>query len=153
MKVLVAQLCSTVCNPIECSLPRLLCPWNSPGKKTGVGSHSLLQEIFSTQRLNLGLLICRHILYYLIHHLFSYPKDMSIFLLRGKAKLDERLSIIALSPSTCFFIFLPSIKITLTKISYPAKWLNIVLCLVVLIAWLLRGAWYISRELKCSQQV
>ena len=23
---------------------RLLCPWDSPGKKTGVGSHSLLQE-------------------------------------------------------------------------------------------------------------
>ena len=24
---------------------RLLCPWNSPGKNTGVGSPSLLQEI------------------------------------------------------------------------------------------------------------
>ena len=24
---------------------RLLCPWNSPGKSTGVGSHSLLQGI------------------------------------------------------------------------------------------------------------
>ena len=28
---------------------RLLCPWNSPGKNTGVGSHSLLQGIFHTQ--------------------------------------------------------------------------------------------------------
>ena len=43
---------------------RLLCPWNSPGKHTGVGSHSLLQVIFSTQGLNLGLLHCRWILYY-----------------------------------------------------------------------------------------
>ena len=25
---------------------RLLCPWNSPGKNTGVGSHSLLQGMF-----------------------------------------------------------------------------------------------------------
>ena len=25
----------------------LLCPWDSPGKNTGVGSHSLLQEIFN----------------------------------------------------------------------------------------------------------
>ena len=25
---------------------RLLCPWNSPGKSTGVGNHSLLQGIF-----------------------------------------------------------------------------------------------------------
>ena len=28
---------------------RLLCPWNSPGKNTGVGSHSLLLGIFQTQ--------------------------------------------------------------------------------------------------------
>jgi len=26
----------------------LLCPWNSPGKNTGVGSHSFLQRIFLT---------------------------------------------------------------------------------------------------------
>ena len=38
---------------------RLLCPWNSPGKNTGVGSHSLLQGIFLTQGLNLCLLYCR----------------------------------------------------------------------------------------------
>ena len=37
----------------------LLCPWNFPGKNTGVGCHSLLQRIFPTQRLNLGLLHCR----------------------------------------------------------------------------------------------
>ena len=35
---------------------KLLCPWNSPSKNTGVGCHSLLQEIFLTQGLNLGLL-------------------------------------------------------------------------------------------------
>ena len=31
---------------------RLLCPWDSPGKDTGVGGHALLQGIFSTQGLN-----------------------------------------------------------------------------------------------------
>ena len=31
---------------------RLLCPFNSPGKNTGVGSHFLLQEIFLTQGLD-----------------------------------------------------------------------------------------------------
>ena len=35
---------------------RLLCPWNSPGKNTEVGSHSLLQGIFPTQGANPGLL-------------------------------------------------------------------------------------------------
>ena len=42
---------------------RLLCPWDSPGKNTGVGCHFLLQEIFLTQGLNLPLLHCRWILY------------------------------------------------------------------------------------------
>ena len=38
-------------------------PWNSPGQNTGVGSFSLLQGIFPTQRLNPGLRHCRQILY------------------------------------------------------------------------------------------
>ena len=46
---------------------RLLCPWNSPGKNTRVGSCSLLQGIFPTQGSNPGLLHCRPILYHLRH--------------------------------------------------------------------------------------
>ena len=45
---------------------RLLCPWNSPGKNTGVNYHSLLQGIFLTQGSHLcllRLLHCRRILY------------------------------------------------------------------------------------------
>ena len=36
-------------------LTRFLCPWDSPGKNTGVGCHSLLQEIFPTQGSNPGI--------------------------------------------------------------------------------------------------
>ena len=49
---------------------RLLCPWNSPSKNTGVGCHSLLQGIFLTNRSNLCLLCllhCRQTLYHLNH--------------------------------------------------------------------------------------
>ena len=46
---------------------RLLCPWDSPGKNTGVGCHALLQGIFLTQGSNPGLPDCRQILYYLSH--------------------------------------------------------------------------------------
>ena len=46
---------------------RLLCPWDSPGKNTGVGCHSLLQGIFPTQGPNPSLLHCRQILYHLSH--------------------------------------------------------------------------------------
>ena len=36
--------------------PKLLCPWDFPGKNTGVGCHSLLQGIFPTQGSDLHLL-------------------------------------------------------------------------------------------------
>ena len=35
---------------------QLLCPWDFPGKNTGVCCHFLLQEIFLTQGLNLHFL-------------------------------------------------------------------------------------------------
>ena len=51
------------CSAVSDSLPphvvkpaRLLCPWDFPGKNTGVGCHALLQGIFSTQGSNPGLL-------------------------------------------------------------------------------------------------
>ena len=39
-----------------CSPARFLCPWDSPGKNTGVGCHALLQGIFPTQGWNPFLL-------------------------------------------------------------------------------------------------
>ena len=38
-----SQSCPTFCNPVDYSPPDLLCPWNFPGKSTGVGCHFLLQ--------------------------------------------------------------------------------------------------------------
>ena len=62
--VSVTQSHPTLRNPMDCSLNRLLCPWNSLAKNTGVGKHSLLQRIFSTKRVNTGLQHCRQILYH-----------------------------------------------------------------------------------------
>ena len=62
---------NTVCNVnikyVCIDLARLLCPWNSPGKNTGVGSHSLLQRIFLNQGLNPSLQNFRQIPYHLSH--------------------------------------------------------------------------------------
>ena len=44
---------------------RLFCPWDFPGKDTGMVCHFLLQGIFLTQGSNLGLLHCRQALYQL----------------------------------------------------------------------------------------
>ena len=56
MKVKVAQVCPTLCNPMD-----------DPGQNTGVGSLSLLQRIFPIQGLKPGLPHCRQILYQLSH--------------------------------------------------------------------------------------
>ena len=60
--------CSVVSSSLQpCGLLALqaVCPWNCPGKNTGVDCHFLLQEIFPTQGSNLGLLNCRRIFYHL----------------------------------------------------------------------------------------
>ena len=49
--------------------------WNSPGQNTGVGSLSLLQEIFPTQGSNAGLSHCGQILHQLSHQ--GSPKQYS----------------------------------------------------------------------------
>ena len=58
VRCLVTQSCPPICNPMDRST-RLLCPWDSPGKNTGVGCHGLLQGIFPTQGSNLDLLHCQ----------------------------------------------------------------------------------------------
>ena len=49
-----ATLWTIACQP--------LCPWDFPGKNTGVHSYFLLQSIFATQGLNLCILLGRQIL-------------------------------------------------------------------------------------------
>ena len=61
------QSCPTLCNPMDCSPPGSSVHGDSPGKKTRVGCHALLQGIFPTQGLNPGLPHCRWILYHLSH--------------------------------------------------------------------------------------
>ena len=64
---LVAQLCPTLGDPMDCSLPGSSVHGDSPGKNPGVGCHALLQGIFPTQGSKLGLLHYRQILYRLSH--------------------------------------------------------------------------------------
>ena len=64
---LATQSCLTLWDPHGLYPASLFCPWDSPGKNTGVGCHALLQGIFPTQGPNPGLLHCRQILYRLSH--------------------------------------------------------------------------------------
>ena len=97
-KVLV-QSFPTLFDPMDCSLPGSSCPRNSPGKNTGMGSHSFLQGIFLTQGPNLGLLHCRQILYCLSH--------------QGSPQLGATaLFFVCVCVSILFFIFFPIIFIS-----------------------------------------
>ena len=65
MRAKSLQLCLTL-PPYRLYPPRLLCPWDSPGKNTGVGCHALLQGICPTQESNPCLL-----------HLLHWPADFT----------------------------------------------------------------------------
>ena len=61
MHAKLLQWCPILCKPImDCSLPGFSLHGDSPGKKTGVGCHVLLQGIFPTQGSNSSLLRLLH---------------------------------------------------------------------------------------------
>ena len=60
VKMLAAQSCLTLCNPMDYSPPAFSVPWESPGKNIGVGCRFLLQGIFPTQGSNPCLLCLLH---------------------------------------------------------------------------------------------
>ena len=80
--------CLQLCATIWTAASRFLCPWDSPGKNTGVGCHAFLQGIFSTQESNL----CSHVsgigrwIFYLQQHQGS-PMNSSILQLLVTWKL------------------------------------------------------------------
>ena len=49
MSAKLLQSCPTLCNPTDCSPPGSSAHGDSPGKKTGVGCHALLQGVLPTQ--------------------------------------------------------------------------------------------------------
>ena len=70
---------------------RLLCPQDSPGKNTGMGSHPLLQRIFPTQGSDLDLLHFRQILCHLSNQgSQSVPKRYKLFIKRNRKTLIHR---------------------------------------------------------------
>ena len=86
---------------VSCSLQphgllptRLFCPWDSPGKNTGVGCHSLLQGLFLTHGSNLGLLNCRQILYCLNHQGNSHNPIESRKLRHREFKETEKVHLV-----------------------------------------------------------
>ena len=66
----VTSVLSNSCDPHGREPTRLLCPWDSLGRKTGVDGHALLQGLFPTQRSNLHVLRLLHLRWILFHWVF-----------------------------------------------------------------------------------
>ena len=77
MKVKVPQSSPSLCNPHRLQPSRLLCPCNSLGQNTGVGSCFFIHGIFPTHGSNPGLQYCWQILYHLSHK--SIVSNINIF--------------------------------------------------------------------------
>ena len=99
----VARLCPTLCDPMDCSPPSVLGIF--PGKNTGMGCHFLLQGIFPTQGLKLGLPHCGQTLYHLSHQgIPCVPFFISQALSKSEVKIIHFLSH---SPTSCVFTKFP----------------------------------------------
>ena len=81
VKVLVAQSCPTLCNPMECVAYHAPLSMEFSRQEYWSGCHALLQGIFPSQGLNLGLLHYRQSLYSLIHQgsLYIYVSTLRFF--------------------------------------------------------------------------
>ena len=118
----VAQSCPTLCDPMNCSPLGSSVHGDSPGKKTGVSCHALLQGIFPTQGLNPGLPYCRLILYHLSHqgspfysiHACLFPQ--SWYLLNFFFSLHNRLHYVLFKNSLLIHVIFIILEVSLTHL-------------------------------------
>ena len=84
---LVTQLCPTLCNPMNCSLPGFSVHWTFQARITGVGCYIPLQGIFLTQGSNphlLCLLNCRqtpgrHVMFFFFFLIYFFKLKDNFF--------------------------------------------------------------------------
>ena len=111
VKVKVAQLGPTLCESMDSS------PLNSAGQNNGVGSLSLLWDIFPTQGLNPDLPLCRRILYQL-----SQKGSPRILEWVSSVQFSRSVVSDSLRPHGLQHAGLPCPSPTPRACSYPSSW-------------------------------
>ena len=100
-----------------------LCPWNSPGKNTGVGCHALLQEIFPTQGWNPHLL---HLLHWQFGSLLPASAKLSSVQLLSRVRLFATPWIAARQASLSITNSRSSLRLTSIESVMPS--IHLILC-------------------------
>ena len=98
---------SDFCDPCGLQPTRFLCPWDYPGKNTGVGCHFLLLGILPPQGLNLHLLLWQADSL-LPSHLGSLSGPLDVFVSLSSQGESVRLGVRAptLTPTSAEFLIL-----------------------------------------------
>ena len=125
-KVLITQSCLTLCGLHGLEPARLLCPWDSPGRNTGVGCHSLLQETFPTQGLNSGHPHYRQILFFFFTgRFFTVWATREVLFTGGQINLFSKPSlpyfILHISFSFFFFFLASMLTARASKVSLVSQ--------------------------------
>ena len=110
----VTAVMSDSLQPYRLQPIRLLCPWNSPGKSTGMACHSLLQGIFLTQGSNQGLSHCRQILHHLSHQ--GSPWQNKVLQIQIPPRFE--LSPVSQWPAVQFYVAIHSSQCKLVFIGF-----------------------------------
>ena len=132
----VTSVVSNSLRPYGLYLDRLLCPWDSPGKNTGVGSYARLQGIFLTQGSNTHLFssvqLLNHVRFFVTPWTAARQASLSITNTQSLLKL---MSIESVMPSNHLSLYcpllllpslLPSIRVfsneSVLRIRWPKYW-------------------------------
>ena len=124
---------------------RLLCPWDLPGKDTGVGCHFLLQGVFPNQGSNPHLLNCRWIPY----HWPTWGAQFAYYCVLNNDRMNLSLLLkewtIWLLSLLYFLMYILSIRYILVKLS-----LEIFYCFATLLLFMCRSS-LVPKDMSLDQ--
>ena len=111
LKCVCVLSCVQLCYPMDYTACQPPCPWNFPGKNTGVVCHFLLQGIFLTQESNLHLLVSYIGRQSIYHHTtceaINTPLHLKILFSFSEIKFTLSPTAITLTPTAIVLMKFP----------------------------------------------
>ena len=109
-------------------------PWSSPGKNPGMGCHFLVQGIFSTQRLNLGLPRCRQFLDHLSHQGISCWGHAHKWWQRHDCEVTQRNAALRTEILTSYYFSWVRVFLLIQPITISFLWISTLLSIEIILS-------------------